>query len=67
MKFHTSKCKALMVSRCKMPLLNVLLFIQFKYSMGHERMNYCGSEKDHGIQINGTVKGGSGLSWKKQF
>ena len=55
MKFHPLKCKALMVSKCKMPLLNILPFIQFQYSLGHEIIDYCEFEKDLGIHINGTL------------
>ena len=31
-KFHPSKCKALVVNRSRLPLLNILPFIQFYYS-----------------------------------
>ena len=55
MKFHPSKCKALMVSKCKMPLLNILPFIQYQYSMGQQMIDYCEVEKDLGIHINGTL------------
>ena len=55
MKFHPSKCKSLMVSRLKMPLLNVLPFIQFHYSLDKELIDYCESEKDLGININGSL------------
>ena len=53
MKFHPSKCKSLMVSILKMPLLNVVPFIQFHYSMDRELVDYC--EKDLGIDINGSL------------
>ena len=55
MKFHLSKCKVLMVSKFKMPLLNILPFVQFHYSMGRDLLNYCDIEKDLGIHINGTL------------
>ena len=55
MKFHPSKCKTLMVSRSKMPLLDILPFIQFHYSMGNNLIDYCETEKDLGININGTL------------
>ena len=55
MKFHPSKCKALMVSRSKMPLLDILPFVQFHYSVGRNLIDYCEIEKDLGIHINGTL------------
>ena len=55
MKFHPSKCKALMVNRSKMPLLNILPFVQFYYSMGNDIIDYCDSENDLGINFNGTL------------
>ena len=33
MKFHSFKCNVLMVSKLKMQLLNILLLVQFHYSM----------------------------------
>ena len=38
-KFHPSKCKVLMVSKLKMPLLNILPFVQFYYSMGRDLLD----------------------------
>ena len=55
MKFHPSKCKSLMVSRSKMPLQNILPFIQFHYSMGRVLIDYCETERDLGININGHL------------
>ena len=55
MQFHPAKCKSLMVSRSKMPFLNVLPFIQFHYSMGSKLIDYCETEKDLGININGSL------------
>ena len=55
MKFHPSKCKALMVSKAKMPLVNILPFVQFHYSLGHDLIDYCDGEKDLGIHINGSL------------
>ena len=55
MKFHPSKCKVLMVNKRKLPLIDVLPFIQYQYSLGTELIDYCNSEKDLGININGTL------------
>ena len=55
MKFHPSKCKVLMVRRSKIPLLDILPFVQFQYSMGKELIDYCEVEKDLGIHINGML------------
>ena len=55
MKFHPDKCKALMVYNLKLPLLGVLPGIQYFYSLGNEIIDYCESEKDLGIYINGTL------------
>ena len=55
MKFHPSKCKVLMVNKSKLPLLNILPFVQFHYSMGKDLLDYCDSEKDLGIHVNGTL------------
>ena len=55
MKFHPSKCKALMVSKAKMPFLDILPFVQYYYSLGTELIDYCETEKDLGIHINGTL------------
>ena len=56
MNFHPDKCKALMISNSRMPLLDILPEIQYFYSMGpNEIIDYCDSEKDLGIHINGTL------------
>ena len=55
MNFHPSKCKALMVSHTKPPLVDILPEIQFYYSMGNNIIDYYDSEKDLGIHINGTL------------
>ena len=55
MKFHPSKCKALMVNKSKMPFVDVLPFVQYYYSMGSELIDYCDYEKDLGILVNGTL------------
>ena len=51
MNFHPSKCKALMVNKSKLPLLNILPFVQFHYAM---RINPIDIEKDLGVNINGS-------------
>jgi hypothetical protein len=55
MKFHPDKCKVLMVSHSKPPLLNILPFIQFFYALGSVLIDYCDFEKDLGIIINGNL------------
>ena len=55
MKFHPSKCKVLMVSKRLPPLLNILPFIQFHYSMADSFLEYVDSEKDLGINMNRTL------------
>ena len=55
MKFHPSKCKALMVNRSRLPLLDILPFIQFHYSIGDALIDYCDVEKDLGIHMNGSL------------
>ena len=55
MNFHPAKCKALMVSKSKLPLLDIMPLVQFFYSMGDNVIDYCESEKDLGIYINGTL------------
>ena len=36
MKFYPSKCKALMVSKSRMPFIDILLFVQYYYALGSE-------------------------------
>ena len=38
-----------------MPLLNVLPFIQFHYSLDKELIDYCESQKDLGNNMNGSL------------
>ena len=40
MKFHPSKCKVLMVSKFNPPLVDVLPFLQFYYTMGGDLLQY---------------------------
>ena len=56
MKFHPSKCKVLMVSKLSPPLMDVLLCVQFMYTMqmGDTLLDYVPSEKDLGITVNRT-------------
>ena len=44
-----------MVFRSKIPLLNILSFVQFHYSKGKDLINYCEIEKDLGIYINDNL------------
>ena len=44
-----------MINKSKLPLLNILPFVQFQYSMGKNVIDYCDREKDLGIHINGTL------------
>ena len=55
MKFHPLKCKVLMVSHSRPPLVDILPEIQFYYSMGQDILDYCDLEQDLGIYINGTL------------
>ena len=55
MTFHPSKCKVLMVNRSRLPLLNILPFVQYHYSLGDELIDYCEVEKDLGIHVNGSL------------
>ena len=55
MKFHPSKCKVLMVSQYRPPLMDILPEIQFYYSLGSALLQYCESEKDLGILMNGSL------------
>ena len=55
MKFHPSKCKVLMVTKRLPPLLDVLPFVQFHYSMAGNILEYVDSEKDLGISMNRTL------------
>ena len=55
MKFHPSKCKVLSITRNPPPLLDILPNIQFVYSLGSCIIDYCDSEKDLGIHMNGSL------------
>ena len=55
MTFHSSKCKVLMVSHSRPPLMSILPEIQFFYTMGVDVLDYFDTEKDLGIHINGTL------------
>ena len=55
MKFHPLKCKALIISKAKMLLVNILPFVQFHYSLGQDLVVYFDSEKDLGIHMNGSL------------
>ena len=55
MKFHSSKCKVLMVSKFSPPLLDILPFVQFFYKMGDSILEYTETEKDLGILLNRTL------------
>ena len=55
MKFHPSKCKALMVSRLNPPLIDVLPCIQHFYTLGENLIDYTDKEIDLGITMNRTL------------
>ena len=55
MKFHPSKCKVLMVSNTRPPLIDILPQIQYYYSLGNDILEYCDAEKDLGIIMNGNL------------
>ncbi len=52
MNFHPQKCKVVSVARSPPPLLGVLPFIQYFYSLGDSPLDYAESEKDLGVNIN---------------
>ena len=60
MKFHPLKCKVLSVCLSPPPLIDILPFIQFMYSLGGCQLDYVESEKDLGVDI--TPK----LNWSEQ-
>ena len=52
MKFHPSKCKVLPITgKLQKPLLSVLPFTQFVYSLGDTSLDYVDSEKDLGVLV----------------
>ena len=55
MRFHPSKCKVLMVSRFYPPLVDVLPFVQFCYTMENKILDYVSSERDLGVIMNRTL------------
>ena len=55
MKFHPSKCKVLMVSKFNPPLIDVLPFVQFYYTMENKILDYVSSERDLGVIMNQTL------------
>ena len=55
MRFHSFKCKVLMVSNLRPPLMEILPEIQFHYTMKTDILNYCECEKDLGIPMNGIL------------
>ena len=55
MKFHSSKCKVLMVSNSSPPLIGILPQIQYYYTMDSEILDYCDTEKDLGIHMNSNL------------
>ena len=55
MKFHSSKCKVLMVSKFNPPLIDVLPCIQHFYTMGNVLLDYTASERDLGVAMNRTL------------
>lgn len=61
MKFHPDKCKVLSVKgKIHEPLLSVLPFYQFVYSLGGVLLDYASSEKDLGVEVTST------FDWKEQ-
>jgi len=60
MNFHPNKCKVLSVCNSPPPLLDVLPFVEFYYSLGSVCLDYVNIEKDLGVDI--TPK----LNWTEQ-
>ena len=52
MNFHPQKCKVVSVSHREPPLLGILPFIQYYYSLGECLLDYADNEKDLGVIIN---------------
>ena len=55
MRFHPSKCKVLMVSKFNPPLIDILPFVQFYYTMDNKILDYVSSERDLGVIMNRTL------------
>jgi hypothetical protein len=60
MRFHPDKCKVLTVIDRSPPLLSVLPFTTFVYSLGDSSLEYVVSERDLGVIVT------SNLSWTEQ-
>jgi endonuclease/exonuclease/phosphatase family metal-dependent hydrolase len=61
MKFHPHKCKVLSVNgKIPNPLLSVLPFTHFTYTLGEDPLDEVSSEKDLGVMVN------SPLEWNEQ-
>ena len=52
MNFHSQKCKVVSVSHREPPLLGILPYIQYYYSLGECLLDYADNEKDLGVDIN---------------
>ena len=52
MNFHPDKCKVVSVSHRSPPLMGILPFIQYYYTLGEGLLDYTDSEKDLGVDIN---------------
>ena len=52
MNFHPQKCKVVSVASLPPPLLGILPNIQYFYTLGDNVLEYVGSEKDLGVDIN---------------
>ncbi len=61
MKFHPSKCKVLCVTgKIPEPLLSVLPFYKYVYSLGSDSLDYADDEKDLGVIVT------SNFDWADQ-
>ena len=61
MKFHPGKCKVLSVFNTPPPMLNILPFVQFMYSLdGSTLLDYTDSEKDLGVLVTNK------MNWTEQ-
>ena len=59
MKFHPGKCKVLSVFNNPPPMLNILPFVQFMYSLdGSTLLDYTDSEKDLGVVVTNKMNWG---------
>ena len=55
MNFHPDKCKVVSVANRPPPLLGILPFVRYVYSLGESLLDQVDCEKDLGLLINSTL------------